>query len=194
VKEPALQRAATDREETAAVAEKPLERLGAAKRAAEPPKDEGAWRGTGAARPGEADRALEAQAQAQDQDQQQKLKATKAPVGAVAKEAGKQEARPAASPMMSAAVTPRPDLEVTLRARAPEAAANEVETILKQASAQAVERQAREGRVILTARIQTEHLQALRERLKSLGPAQERAHAAPRPGASLTIRIEIRPD
>ena len=118
----------------------------------------------------------------------------KAPVGAVAKEAGKQEARPAASPMMSAAVSSRPELEITLPARDPEAAASEVETILKQVSAQAVERQAREGRVILTARIKTEHLEALRERLKSLGPVQERVHVAPRPGASLTIRIEIRPE
>ena len=181
VQEPAPQRAATVREETAADAEKPLERLRAAKRAVGPQKDEGAWRG-------EADRDLEAQAQ------DQKQKAMKAPVGAVAKEAGKQEARPAASPMMSAAVKPRPDLEATLRARAPEAAASEVETILKQASAEAVERQDREGRVILTARIQTERLEALRERLKSLGPVQESVHVAPRPGGSLTIRIEIRPD
>ena len=190
VQEPAPQRAATVREETTADAEKPLERLRAAKRTVGPPKEEGAWRGTGAASPGEADRALEAPAQ----DQKQKLKAMKAPVGAVAKEAGKQEARPAASPMMSAAVTPRPDLEVTLRARAPEAAASEVETILKQANAEAVERQAREGRVILTARIKTERLEDLRERLKSLGPVQERVHVAPRPGGSLTIRIEIRPE
>jgi hypothetical protein len=192
VQEPAPQQEATVREETAADAEKPLERLRAAKRAVAPQKDEGVRRGTGEARPGEADRALEAPAQAQDQ--QQKLKATKAPVGAVAKEAGKQEARPAASPMISAAVTPRPDLEATLRARAPEAAASEVETILKQASAEAVERQDREGRVILTARIQTERLETLRERLKSLGPLHESVHVAPRPGGSLTIRIEIRPD
>jgi hypothetical protein len=95
---------------------------------------------------------------------------------------------------MSAAAPSRPDLEVTLRTRAPEAAASEVETILKQASAKAVERQDREGRVILTARIQTERLEALRESLKSLGPVQERVHAAQRPGASLTIRIEILPD
>jgi hypothetical protein len=188
VQEPAPQRAATVREETAADAEKPLERLRVAKRAVGPQKDEGAKRDTGEARPGEADRALEAPAQ------DQKQKALKAPVGAVAKEAGKQEARPAASPMMSAAVTPRPDLEATLRARAPEAAASEVETILKQASAEAVERQDREGRVILTARIQTERLEALRERLKSLGPVQESVHVAPRPGGSLTIRIEIRPE
>ena len=181
VQEPAPQRAATVREETAADAEKPLERLRAAKRAVGPQKDEGAWRG-------EADRDLEAQAQ------DQKQKAMKAPVGAVAKEAGKQQARTAASPMMSAAVKPRPDLEATLRARAPEAAASEVETILKQASAEALERQDLEGRVILTARIQTERLEALRERLKSLGPVQESVHVAPRPGGSLTIRIEIRPD
>ena len=191
VQEPAPQRAATVREETTADAEKPLERLRDAKRAAEPPKDEGAWRGTGASRPGEADRALEAPAKAQDQ--QQKLKATKAPVGAVAKEAGKQEARPAASPMMSAAVSSRPELEITLPSRDPGAAAGEVETILKQFNAQAVERQDREGRVILTARIQTHRLDALRERLKSLGPLQESVHVAPRPGGALTIRIEIRP-
>jgi len=181
--EPAPQRAATVREETTADAGKPLERLGAAKRAAEPPKDEDARRGTGAARSEEADRVLD-----------QKQKAMKAPVGAVAKEAGKQEAQPAASPMLSAAVPSRPDLEITLPARDPRATANEVETILKQVSAQAVERQAREGRVILTARIKTERLEALREKLKSLGPVQESVHAAPRPGGSLTIRIEIRPD
>ncbi len=190
VQEPAPQRAATVREETKADAEMPLERLRDAKSAAEPPKDQGARRGTGAAGQGEADRALEAPAQ----DQKQKLKAMKAPAGAVAKEAGKQEARPAASPMMSAAVSSRPELEITLPSRDPGAAAGEVETILRQFNAQAVERQAREGRVMLTARIKTEHLEALRERLKSLGPVQERSHAAPRPGGSLTIRIEIRPD
>jgi len=187
VQEPAPQRAAPDREETAAVAEKPLERLRDTKRAAEPPKDEGAWRGTGASRSGEADRALDAPTR------DQKLKAAKAPAGAVAKEAGKQEARPAASPMMSAAVSPRPELEITLPSRDPGAAAGEVETILNQFNAQAVERQDREGRVILTARIQTGRLEALRERLKSLGPVQERVHVAPRTGGSLTIRIEIRP-
>ena len=185
-KEPAPQRAATDREETMADAEKPVERLRAAKRAAGPLKDEDAPSGTGAARPGEADRVLEAR--------DQKQKAVKAPVGAVAKEAGKQEARPAASPTMSAAVSSRPDLEITLPAFDSGAAANEVETILKQVSAQAVERQAREGRVILTARIKAERLEDLRERLKSLHPVQERVHVAPRPGGSLTIRIEIRPD
>ena len=188
VQEPAPQRAATVREETTADAEKPLERLRETKGAVEPAKDEGAWRGTGEARPGVEDRVLEAPAR------DQKQKSMKAPVGAVAKEAGKQEARPAASPMMSAAVSSRPELEITLPARDPGAAANEVETILKQVSAQALERQALEGRVILTARIKTEHLEALRERLKSLGPVQERALAAPRPGGSLTIRIEIRPD
>jgi hypothetical protein len=181
--QPALQRAATVREETTADAEKPLERLEAAKRSAEPPKDEDARRGTGA-----ADRVAEAPAL------DQKQKSMKAPVGAVAKEAGKQEAPSAASPMLSAAVSQQPELEITLPVRDPRAAANEVETILKQVSAQAVERQAREGRVILTARIKTERLEALRERLKSLGPVQESVHAAPRPGASLTVRIEIRPE
>ena len=188
VQEPAPQRAATVRKEITADAEKPLERLGDAKRAAETPKDEGAWRGTGSAGQGEADRVLEAPAR------DQKLKAMKAPVGAVAKEAGKQEARPAASPMMSAAVSSRPELDITLSARDAGAAAGEVETLLKQFSAHTVERQTLEGRVILTARIKTEHLAPFRERLKSLGPVQERAHVAPRPGGSLTIRIEIRPD
>jgi hypothetical protein len=162
--------------------------LEAAKRAAEPPKDVDARRGTGAARPGEADRVLEARAR------DQKQKAMKAPVGAVAKEVGKQEAPPAAGPMLSAAVPPRPDLEITLRARDPGSAAAEAETLLSQLSAQTVDRQTREGRVIITARIKTERLEALRERLKSLGPLQESVHVAPRPGGSLTIRIEIRPD
>jgi hypothetical protein len=187
-KEPVPQRAATVREETTADAEKPVERLKAAKRAAEPPKDEDAWKGKGAARSEEADRVLEARAL------DQKQKAMKAPVGAVAKEAGKQEAPPAAGPMLSAAVTPRPDLEITLRARDPGSAAAEAETLLSQLSAKTVDRQTREGRVILTARIKTERLEALRERLKSLGPVQESVHVAPRPGGSLTIRIEIRPD
>ena len=186
VQEPSPQGAAIVREETAAEAEKPVERLMAAKRAAGPSKDENAPSGTGAARPGEADRVLEAR--------DQKQKAVKAPVGAVAKEAGKQEAWPAASPTMSAAVSSRPDLEITLPALDPGAAANEVESILRQVSAQAVERQDREGRVILTARIKAERLEDLRERLKSLGPVQERVHIAPRPGGSLTIRIEIRPE
>jgi hypothetical protein len=191
VQEPAPQRTTTVREETTADAEKQVERSRAAKRAAEPLKDEDAGRGTGEARPGEADRVLETPAQAQDQKQRQKT--MKAPVGAVAKEAGKQESRPAAAPVMSAAVSARPELEITLPARDPGAAANEVETILKQVSAQAVERQAREGRVILTARIKTERLEDFRERLKTLGPAQESVHVAPRTGSSLTVRIEIRP-
>jgi hypothetical protein len=185
VREPDPQRAAPVREERAADAEKPVERLSAAKHAAEAPKDEEAPRGTGAASPGVADRVPEAR--------DQKQKAKKAPAGAVAKEAGKQEVRPAASPMMSAAVPPRPDLEITLAALDPGAAANKVETIFRQLGAQAVERQAREGKVILTARIRAEHLEDLRERLKPLGPVQERFHVGPNPEGALTIRIEIRP-
>jgi hypothetical protein len=96
--------------------------------------------------------------------------------------------------MLSAAVPPRPDLEITLRARNPASAAAEAETLLSQLSAKNMDRQTREGRVILTATIKTERLEALRERLKSLGPVQERVHAAPRPGGSLTIRIEILPE
>jgi hypothetical protein len=124
----------------------------------------------------------------------QKQKAMKAPVGAVAKETEKQETRPAAAAKLSAAASPRPDLEVTLRARDPGAAAAEAETIFKQIGAQAVERQTREGRVILTARIMTDRLEALREKLKSLGPVQESVHVAPHPGGALTVRIEIRPE
>ena len=187
-KQAAPQRTATLREETTADAEMPVERLRAAKRAAEAPKDEDAWKGAGSARTAEADRALEAQAR------DQKQKAMKAPAGAVAKEAGKQEARPSASPMPSAAALPRPDLEVTLRARDPGSAAAETEAVLSQLGAQAVERQSREGRVILTARIRTEQIEVLRGKLKSIGFVQESVQVAPGPGGSLTIRIEIRPE
>jgi len=188
-KEPASQRAQTRREETTtADAEKPVERLRAAKRAIETPKDEDAWKGAGEAGTTQADRVQEAQAR------DRKQKAVKAPAGAVAKETGKQEVRPAASPMMSAAAPSRPDLEVTLRARDPGSAAAEAETVLSQLGAQAVDRQSREGRVILTARIRTEQIEVLREKLKPLGPVQESVHVAPGPGGSLTIRIEIRPE
>jgi hypothetical protein len=118
----------------------------------------------------------------------------KAPVGAVAKEAGKQEARSAASPMMSVAAPPRPDLEVTLRTRDPGSAASEVEGIVRKVGAQAVERQVRDGHLTLSARIKTEHVDALLDKLKSLGSVQESAHAAPHPEGFLTIRIEFRPD
>jgi len=186
VKEPASQRAATVREETAADAERHVEPLRAAKRAAEPVKDEEASKG--ATRPGEADRIPEAQVR------DQKQKAMKAPVGAVAKEAGKQEARPSASPMLSVAAPPRPDLEVTLRTRDPGSAASEVEAIVKKVGAQAVERQVRDGRLILSARIKTEHVDALLDKLRSLGSVQVSAHAAPNSEGFLTIRIEFRPD
>jgi hypothetical protein len=176
------------REKAKADSAKPAELMKAARPAAAPPKDEEDLKGAGAMRQPEMDRA--AQVPAQDQKQ----KAMKAPMGAVAKEAGKQETQNAASPMMSAATPQRPDLEITLRARDPGAAADEVETILKQVNAQAVERQAREGRVILTARVKTERLEALREKMKSLGPLQESVHVAPHPGGSMTIRLEIRPE
>jgi hypothetical protein len=178
----------TVREEAKADSAKPAELMNAARRAAAPPKDEEDLKGAGAIRQPEMDRA--AQSPARDQKQ----KAMKAPVGAVAKEAGKQETQNAASPMMSAAVSPRPEMEITLRARDPGAVADKAETILKQVSAQAIDRQTREGRVIMTARVKTERLEALREKLKSLGPVQESVHVAPHPGGSLTIRIEIRPE
>jgi len=65
---------------------------------------------------------------------------------------------------------------------------------LSQLGTQAVDRQSREGRVILTARIRTEHIDDLRNKLKSLGVVQESVQVAPSPGGSLTIRIEIRPE
>jgi hypothetical protein len=184
----AMRQEPTVREEAKADSAKPAESMKAARPAAAPQKDEEEPKGAGAARQPEMDRA--AQVPARDQKQ----KAMKAPVGAVAKMAEKQEARPAAAAKLSAAASPRPDLEVTLRARDPGAAAAEAETILKQIGAQAVERQTREGRVILTARIMTDRLEALREKLKSLGPVQESVHVAPHPGGALTVRIEIRPE
>jgi hypothetical protein len=183
-KAPGQQGASIVREEARTDAEKPVKPMRAARRAAGPLKDEEALNGAGAVRPS----TMQAPAN------EPKQKAMRAPVGAVAKEAGKQEAQPAASPMISAAVSSRPELEITLPARDPGAAANEVETILKQVSAQVIERQALEGRVILTARIKRDRLETLRERLKSLGPVQESVHAAQRPGGFLTIRIEIRSD
>jgi len=188
IEERAMRQEPTVREEAKADSVKPAESMNAARRAAAPPKDEEDLKGAGAIRQPKMDRA--AQSPARDQKQ----KAMKAPMGAVAKEAGKQETQNAASPMMSAAVSPRPEMEITLRARDPGAVADKAETILKQVSAQAVDRQSREGRVIMTARVKTERLEALREKLKSLGPVQESVHVAPHPGGSLTIRIEIRPE
>jgi hypothetical protein len=188
IEDRAMQKEPTAREEAKSDSAKPAESMNAAKPAAAHPKDEEERRGAGAMRQPEMDQA--AQAPARDQKQ----KAMKAPMGAAAKEAGKHETRPAASPMMSAAVSPRPEMEITLRARNPGAVADKAETILKQVSAQAIDRQTREGRVILTARVETERLEAFREKLKSLGPVQESVHVAPHPGGSLTIRIEIRPE
>jgi hypothetical protein len=185
-KGPALQSAETRREETTADAEKPVERLRAAKRAAEAPKDENAWKGAGSARTAEADRVPEAR--------DQKEKAMKAPAGAVAKEAAKQEARPSAPPMLSAAVSPRHELEISLRVRDPRSAAAEVEAFLNRIGAQAVDRQTREERTILAARIKTEHIEVLREKLKTIGSVQESVQVAPSPGGALAIRIEIRPE
>jgi cytoskeletal protein RodZ len=185
-REPSPHRAATVRGETEADAEKPVEHVRAAKSAVEGPKDEDA--SAGAARPGVADRVMETQAR------DRKQKAVKAPAGAVAKEAVKQEARPAAQTMLSADAQARPDMEVTLRARDPEYAAAEAETVLSQLGAQAVDRQSREGRVILTARIRTENIEVLRDKLKSIGFVRESVPVAPSPGGSLTIRIEIRPE
>jgi hypothetical protein len=185
-KEPSPRGAAIVREETAADAEKPVEHVRAAKRAVEGPKDEDA--SAGVARPGVADRVMETQAR------DRKQKAVKTPAGAVAKEAVKQEARPAAPPMMPAAVSPRPDLEITLRVTDPPAVAARAEAVLGRLHAQNVKRQTRGELVILTATVKPENLDHLREKLKSIGPIRENAIVAPTPGAPLAIRLEIRPE
>jgi hypothetical protein len=169
-------------------AAKPAELSKTARPEAAPRKDEEARKGTVATGQPEMDRSVRAPAM------ETKQKAMKAPVGAVAKEGGKAESAPAVSPMMSAAAPLRPDLEITLRAHDPGGAAAEAETALNRLGAQSVDRQSREGRVILTARIRTEQIEALREKLKSIGFVHESVQVAPSPGGSLTIRIEIRPE
>jgi anti-sigma factor RsiW len=182
-----MQRQANLPEAAKADAAKPAESFATARPAA-PMKDEEALKGTGMTVRQEMDRA--AQVPARDQKQ----KAMKAPIGAVAREAGKQEAATAAPPALSSTASPKTEPDMILRVRDPEAAADEAETILKKVSAQAIERQTREGRVILTARVETERLEVFREKLKSLGPVQESVHVAPHTEGFLTIQIEIRPE
>ncbi len=151
-------------------------------------KDEETMKGAGAALRQETDRALPAPAV------EHKQKTLKAPAGSVAKESWKREAASPASPMLSTAVASRSDLEMTLRSADPAAAAVRAETILRQFSAQSVDRQTLETAVILTATIRPENLDALREKLKSVGPIRERASAAPRTESDLKVRLEIRPE
>jgi len=94
--------------------------------------------------------------------------------------------------MLSAAVEPAPDLDITLRTHDPLSAAAEIEELLKNTGAQSIERKTRDGQTILTARIRPENLEALREKLNSLGPVRENVQASPRPGAPLAIRLDIR--
>jgi hypothetical protein len=122
---------------------------------------------------------------------EQKQKALKAPVGSVAKESAKREA---ASPMLSTAVASRPNLEMTILSDDPAAAAVRAETILLEFNARIADRQTRGDITILTATITPESLDVLREKLMSVGPVRESAPAVPRPGAPVTIRLEIRPE
>lgn len=125
---------------------------------------------------------------------QRKQKALKAPLGGAPGEATKGEAVPAAASMLSANLSAGPDLDITVRAKDPLAAAGEAEEALRKIGARSIERKTREGQVTLTARIRPEHLDAFREKLASLGRLSESAAPAPRPGVPLAIRLEIRPE
>lgn len=150
-------------------------------------KDEVASRGAGAVTRPETDSAARAAAS------EQRQKTLNAPVGVLPGESAKREAAPAAAaPMLSAAVGPAPRLDITLRTHDPLSAASEVEELLRNIGARSVERKTRDGGVTLTARIRPESLEALREKLKSLGQVRENVQASPRPGASLAIRLDIR--
>lgn len=151
-------------------------------------KDEENPQSAGAVARQETDRGLEAS------EPQRKQKALKAPLGAAPGEATKGEAAPAAAPMLSANLSARPDLDITVRAKDPLAAAGEAEEALRKIGARSIERKTREGQVTLTARIRPEHLDAFREKIASLGKLSESAAAAPRPGVPLAIRLEIRPE
>ncbi len=166
----------------AAMPAKPPEASGSAP---VPHKDKGDMKMSDAAVRQGADRAMPAPAM------EQKQKALKAPVGSVARESAKLES---ASPMPSTAVASRPNLEMTLRSADPAAAAVRAEAVLRELNARIAERQTRGGTVILTATITPENLDALREKLKSIGPLREGAALAPLPGAPLSIRLEIRPE
>ena len=154
----------------------------------------GAW-GVGASRPGRPGRIQVARQEAARDPaapEQRKHKALKAPPGAAAGRAAEGVAAPAAAPMLSAILSTRPDLDIIVRAKDPPGAADRAEEALRKIGARSIERSTREGRVTLTARIRPEDLKALRENLASLGPLSESAAAAPRPGAPLAVRLEIR--
>jgi len=125
---------------------------------------------------------------------QRKQKALKAPLGAASGEAAKGEGAPAAAPMLSATLSARPDLDISVRVKDPIGAADRAEEALRKIGARSIERSTREGRVTLTARIRPEDLEALREKLASLGTLGESAAAAPRPGVPFVVRLEIRPE
>ncbi len=153
-----------------------------------PAKDEERPEGAGADARRETARGLTAS------EPQPKQKVMKAPIGTAAREASKREAAPAASPILSATLSVRPDLDISVRVKDPIGAADRVDEALRKIGARSVERSTREGRVTLTARIRPEDLEALREKLASLGTLSESAAAAPRPGVPLVVRMEIRPE
>jgi len=153
-----------------------------------PSKGEEKSESAGAVARQEADRGLAAS------EPQPRQKVMKAPVGTAAKEASKRDAAPAAAPMLSANLSARPDLDIAVRSKDPLSAAGEAEEALRKIGALSIERKTREGRVTLTARIRPEDLEALREKLATLGTLSESAAAAPRPGVPLAVRVEIRPE
>jgi hypothetical protein len=180
--EPAVQEAAK------ADAVNTAEPIKAARSASTSVKDEEGLKGAGAMRQPEMDRAVQAPAR------DQKQKAMKAPVGTLAKEAGKQEAPSAASPRLSAAPPAQPVLNMILRVRDPAAAAGETADLLKKFGGQVVKRQTIEGRETLSATIQSEKFEAFREKLKSLGKIQEKPIVPSLPSGELSISIEILPE
>lgn len=125
---------------------------------------------------------------------QRKQKALKAPLGAASGEAAKGEGAPASAPPLSATLSARPDLDISVRVKDPIGAADRAEDALRKIGARSIERSTREGRVTLTVRIRPQDLEALREKLASLGTLSESAAAAPRPGVPLVVRLEIRPE
>ncbi|HNS53938.1 MAG TPA: DUF2275 domain-containing protein [Syntrophales bacterium] len=160
---------------------------GRAESVSAPATDEEASKGADAMSRPERDRAARVPAPAQTR------KDLKTPAGAVPKGGANRDAAPTgAAPMLSAALSPGPDLDIAILARDPVSAAAEMEALLRKIGAESVERKARDGREALTARIRPEHLETLREKMKSLGQVRETVQAAPRPGAPLTVRMEFR--
>ena len=188
VEDRAMRQEPTVREEEKADAVKSAEPGKAARRATAFSKDEEIMKGAGAM--GHAEMDNTAQAPARDQKQ----KAMKAPVGSIAKEAGKQEAAPDKPAMLSAPPPVQPVLNVTLRALDPRTAAGETADLLKRLGGRDIKRQALEGRETLSSTFPSEKLEALREKLKGLGKIQEKPTASSFPAGELSIRIEILPE